>query len=193
MNPVRSNDMRIHAMINNKGLIERTVKRPHAPATEKDYDELLTYIDKMDLDTDAKLNADQKQQVRDFLKRNVTIFATNPKGPGVTSAVKHYIDTGSHAPIKSKPHRASPAEIDIIHKETMEMLKNKIIRHSSSPWASPVTLAPKPDGSVRFCVDFRKLNAITKKDVYPLPRIDETLERMGGLEYYSSIDLASGY
>jgi hypothetical protein len=87
----------------------------------------------------------------------------------------------------------SPAEWEIIYKEVQEMLKNKVIRHSSSPWAAPVTLVPKPDGSIRFCIDFRKLNMTTKKDVYPLPRIDDTLDRMGNLEFYTSIDLAAGY
>jgi hypothetical protein len=70
----------------------------------------------------------------------------------------------------------SPAEWEIIYKEVQEMLKNKVIRHSSSPWAAPVTLVPKPDGSIRFCIGFRKLNMATKKDVYPLPRIDDILD-----------------
>src|SRR6185437_2727659 len=99
----------------------------------------------------------------------------------------------NHAPISGKPFRVSPAEWEVIYGEIKDMLKNKVIRHSLSPWAALVVLAPKPDGGIRFCVDYRKLNMITKKDVYPLPRIDETLNRMGNLEFYSSIDLAVGY
>ena len=67
-----------------------------------------------------------------------------------------------------------------------------IIQMSMRPWASPVVLAPKPGGEVRFCVDYRKMNKLTKGDVYPLPRIDDTLDALGGAKYLSTIDLASG-
>lgn len=74
-------------------------------------------------------------------------------------------------------------EEDIIRKEVTEMLVNETIRPSKSPkGAAPVVLVTKKDGSTRFCVDYRKWNAITKKDVYPLPRIDDTLDKLGGME-----------
>jgi hypothetical protein len=73
------------------------------------------------------------------------------------------------------------------------MLKNKIIRKSKSSWAAPIVLVQKPDGSTRFCVNYRKLNAVTKKDVYLLLRIDDTLNKMKGMKYYSSMNLAAGY
>ena len=73
------------------------------------------------------------------------------------------------------------------------MEKQGVIRPSTSPWASPVVLVPKKDGTQRFCVDYRRLNAITKKDVYPLPRIDDILDTLGGNKYFTSLDLAAGY
>ena len=73
------------------------------------------------------------------------------------------------------------------------MLERGIIRASNSPWSSPIVLAPKKDGDYRFCVDFRRVNSVTKKDAHPMPRIDEILDQLGGARYFSTLDLASGY
>lgn len=157
---------------------------------ELSVEDIIKQIDQLDF----KLLNDQEDKIaKSLLKEFVDIFARNPKKPPTTIKTKHNVDTGNHPPIKQKAFRVSRKEEDIIRKEISEMQENNIIRKSKSPWASPVVLVTKPDGSTRFCVDYRKLNKITKKDVYPLPRIDETLERMKGMNYYSSIDLASGY
>lgn len=74
-----------------------------------------------------------------------------------------------------------------------DMKKQGVIRPSSSPWASPVVLVPKKNGQLRFCIDYRRLNAVTKKDVYPLPRIDDILDHLGKAKYFTSLDLASGH
>ncbi|TNN13673.1 Transposon Ty3-G Gag-Pol polyprotein, partial [Schistosoma japonicum] len=73
-----------------------------------------------------------------------------------------------------------------------DMLDKKIIVPSSSPWASPIVLVKKKDSSLRLCVDYRRLNAITKRDSFPLPRIDATLDALNGACWFSTLDLASG-
>ena len=73
------------------------------------------------------------------------------------------------------------------------MPEQGVIEQSNSPWNSPICLVTKPDGSCRFCIDLHGLNAVTKIDAYPLPRADETLDRLAGSNYFSTLDLASGY
>lgn len=73
------------------------------------------------------------------------------------------------------------------------MLDNRVIEPSKSPWSSPIVLVPKHDGSWRFCSDFRRVNLLTKKDSYPLPRIADCLDALKGANWYSTIDLQSGY
>ena len=74
-----------------------------------------------------------------------------------------------------------------------EMLKNDIIEESFSPWSSPIVLVKKKEGGFRFCVDFRRLNRVTKPDSYPLPRIDNVIDVMTGAKFFSTLDLTSGY
>ena len=91
-----------------------------------------------------------------------------------------------------------PYHIPMIYREKIaekvtEMQERETVQPSVSPWASPVILVSKKDGSLRFCVDFRRLNAMTKKGVYPFPRVDDTLDTLGDAKYFTQLDLASGY
>eukprot|EP00731_Ephydatia_muelleri_P031382 Em0022g896a len=89
--------------------------------------------------------------------------------------------------------RLPPHRKEQVNKLLHEMQENDIIHPSSSPWASPIVLVQKKDESVRFCIDYRKLNAVTTKDAYPLPRIDDTLDTLCGSKWFSTLDLLSGY
>ena len=110
-----------------------------------------------------------------------------------TLLVEHSINTGDHLPIKQLPRRIPHFLRAKVSQHVEEMLEQNVITPSHSPWASPVVLVAKKDGSTRFCVDYRKLNAITKMDVHPLPRIDDSLDQLAGSCYFSTLDLASGY
>lgn len=96
-------------------------------------------------------------------------------------------------PIKSRPYRQALTKRKVIEDEIDNMLKIGVIRPSTSPWASPITLVPKKDGSIRFCIDYRKLNSITIKDSYPLPNIQDIFDMLQGAQVFSTLDLRSGY
>lgn len=106
---------------------------------------------------------------------------------------KHSIDTGQALPIRTNPRRVASAEKVIIREQDAEMLNSNVIEPSCSPWSSPVVLVKKKDNSIRFCIEYRKLNKITAKDVYPLPRVDDVLDSLPGSSFFSIIDLYKGY
>ncbi|UYV84721.1 hypothetical protein LAZ67_X003197 [Cordylochernes scorpioides] len=126
------------------------------------------------------LSEEQQSQILSILKRYDKIFDKNNEPVKQTSVTKHKIETGSHQPIKHRPYRVSRTERQAIQTEVDKMLDAGII-------------LKKKDGNWRFCLDYRRLNKVTKKDVYPLPRIDVTLDSLKGAKFYSSMDLRSGY
>ncbi|CAM4553043.1 unnamed protein product [Caretta caretta] len=113
--------------------------------------------------------------------------------PGLTERAYHSIETDNAHPIKVQPYRVSPQAKTAIEREIQDMLLMGVIRPSGSAWTSPVVLVPKPHGEISFCVDYRKLNAITRPDNYPMPRTDEILEKLGRAQFISTLDLTKGY
>ena len=147
----------------------------------------------LELDMSSDITDEQKQQLEDLLKENADVFALSNADLGCTTLVKHRIETGEHLPVRQQPYRAPYAHRGQISNLIDDMLAQDVVQPSNSPWASPVVLVPKKDGTSRFCVDYRKLNSVTKKDVYPLPRIDDILDTLGQAHYFTTLDLASGY
>ena len=125
------------------------------------------------------LEEDQLEQLKQLVGEFDDIFALDGDDLGCTDVVKHKIDTGDSPPIKQYPRRTPFVQRAKIASMISDMEKKGVVRPSISPWASPVVLVPKKDGSTRFCVDYRRLNAVTKKDVYPLPRIEDILDTIG--------------
>jgi hypothetical protein len=141
----------------------------------------------------SQLSEDETRQVKQLLARNLDVFAADRTDMGRTNVTTHRINTGDHDPIRQRFYRTSYAEKDFIKKEIDWMMKNNLIQPSYSPWSSPIVLVKKKNGEIRFCVDYRKLNAVTKQDSYPLPKMDEILEAFGSSTHFSTLDALSGF
>ena len=120
-------------------------------------------------------------------------FALDPSELGCTDIVRHVIDTGVSPPVRQAARRVPFALRGKVEEMVEDMLQQDVIQPSNRPWASPIVLVAKKDGSTRFCVDYRKLNSVTKMDVLPLPRIDDSLDLLSKSKYFTTLDLASGY
>ena len=129
------------------------------------------------------LDASQLQELEALVSDFRDTFSTGRQDLGRTNVTYHQIDTGDAAPIKQAPRRLPIHRRQEVEHLINEMQEQGVIQPSQSPWASPIVLVQKKDGSIRFCVDYRKVNKVTRKDSYPLPRVDDI----------STLDLASGY
>ena len=139
------------------------------------------------------LDQPQKEELTRPITSFTDIFALDATELGTTTLVEHVVNTGDQAPIRQPVRRMPFALREDVDRMVEEMLDQGVIRPSSSPWASPVVLVRKKDGGMRFCVDYRRLNHVTKLDEFPLPRIDDTLDLLAGAKYFTTLDLASGY
>ncbi|UYV63495.1 K02A2.6-like [Cordylochernes scorpioides] len=151
------------------------IKRNH-PVMQKSKreDNVPDHLQQVWEETMKELQPGQQKELATILATYGNIFAKSSENYGRTDLTKHRINTEAETLVK-------------------EILDQNIIEPSSSPWVSPVVLLKKKDGPTRFCVDYRKLNDITKKDSYPFPRIDATLDTLAGSQWFSTLDLKSGY
>ena len=135
------------------------------------------------------LTLQQREELAAAIYEYRDVFSSGPTDMGRTGLVKHTIDTGDQRPIWLPPRRLPILKME----EVQKMLDQGVIEPCHSSWASPVVLVTKKDGNTHFCIDYRKLNDVTRKDAYLLPRIDDTLDVLRGLQYFSTLDLYSGY
>ena len=156
--------------------------------------ELPDYLEDIVRGSHTSLGDSGRQSLRDLLHKYEHVFpAPGEPVTGRSKTVLHEIEINDARPVRCGPRRLSPAGLRREQDCVREMLSGGQIEPSDSPWASPVVLVTKKDGSTRFCVDYRRLNSLTVKDAYPLPRIDDSLRLLGNQQWFSTMDLASGY
>nr|CAB3263343.1 uncharacterized protein LOC108950853 [Phallusia mammillata] len=138
-------------------------------------------------------NSSQLNEVLNLLRRHQNAFSTISLDLGRTSISRHVIDTGDAPPVRQPPRHMAQTHKQQVENIIGEMREQGLIRPSTSPWSSSIVLVKKKSGELRFCVDYRQVNEVTKKNSYPIPRIDDSLDEMSGSVYFSTLDLKSGY
>ena len=136
---------------------------------------------------------EEKLLIGKLLLKHRSRFVLNGDSLGIVKGVVHRIDTGNAPPVAKNPYRCSLKERQIIEKQISEMIAKGIIEPIVSEWASPVVIVSKRDGTMRFCVDYRDVNHLTKPDQYPIPRLDDSLDMLGNSTMYSTMDACSAY
>ena len=138
------------------------------------------------------LPADERETLLEFLATHHCV-QLGGRGERRADLVQMHIDTGDASPRRQAPRRMPFAVQEEVARQLSKMQSSGVIEPSKSPWASPVVLVRKRNGTHRFCVDYWALNSVTKPGSFPLPRIDELLDQCGKSKYFSTIDLASGF
>ena len=145
------------------------------------------------LDELAQWTPELTRKFEQMLLEYHDIFSLDKNEIGCTDAAEHIIELLDEEPFKEKFWRIAPPLLDEVREHLQEMLDGGAICPSQSPWCNAVVLIWKKDGGLWFCIDFRRLNARTKKDSYPLPHMQETMESMVGARFFSMMDLKSGF
>ncbi|XP_028835757.1 uncharacterized protein LOC114790140 isoform X1 [Denticeps clupeoides] len=130
------------------------------------------------------------RQVTRLIQSHAALFSDVPVG---TSVIQHDVDVGGHSPIRQHPYRLNPTKRAVMMSEVNYLLENELAVQSCSAWSSPCLLVPKPDGTFRFCTDYRKVNAVPKPDSFPLPRMEDCVDKVGAARVVTKLDLLRGY
>ena len=136
---------------------------------------------------------EHRQSVTELVSQYRDVFVVGAEGTGYTTTMPFSISTGDAAPLAQRPYRIPVSRQKEVERQLSEMERQGIIQLSQSPWASPLVVVEKKDKSLRLCIDYRRLNAVTKGDSFPLPSIEELLVKTQKSAYFSTLDLKSGY
>lgn len=160
--------------------------------------ELLLFVISKKLEKEKQTTHVVPSEIRQVLDKFQDVLVEElPPGLPPRRAIDHRIELVEGVPVHKIPHRysycMSPAKLEEARRQIKEYLRKGYIRPSVSPYGAPILFARRKDGCLRMCIDYRNLNGITKKNLYPLPRIDDLLDSLAGSRFFSKLDLASGY
>lgn len=142
---------------------------------------------------DKKLPPDKQRLFEIMLTRRADAFAAPQRSPVVAHGIEHEIHLNDPKPVASGPYRQSPAKQAVVEKEVERLLEQELITKSNSPWASPVSLVRKQNGDWRMVIDYRKVNAQTRKDAYPVPLIESCLQACKDANFLTLLDIKDAY
>ena len=140
--------------------------------------------------TRTDLSPSKVQGLKSLIGQSRDVFS---ELPGHTRVIAHNIKTKPGIVVRQQPHQIPEARRKTVQEDVSKMLELGVIEESHSPWSSPIVIVPKPDGTLRFCNDFRKLNEVSLFDAYPMLRVDELIERLGPACFISTCDRTKGY
>ena len=153
----------------------------------------LEHIDSLLRSLPADLTSEQRQRAETFIRSHANVFSRSEYDIGRTNIIPHRTDTGEHCPHFEQLRRHPTTQLLVIDEHVQHMLDHDVIEPAASPWCSNVVMVRKQDGTMWLCVDYRKLNSLTVKDKFPLPKIDTCLDTLNGSEFFSTCDLHWGY
>lgn len=138
----------------------------------------------------SHLTKEHREAVSDLIAKFPNLFSDVPSQ---TTVLSHDIDVGDSKPVKQHPYRVNPKKREVMKSEVTYLVEHGLATPSQSPWSSPCILVPKSDSTFRFCTDYRKVNAVTKPDSFPLPRMEDCVDKVGAARYVTKLDLLKGY
>jgi hypothetical protein len=174
------------AVVTNELEVEEQIRGGEEIVPKLKNSEILRNLDKKL----AHLSGSQRQELKELILEYTEIF---PDVPSKTDIIEHDVDVGTARPIKQHPYRVNPLKRKKLKEEIDYMMENDIIEYSASGWSSPCLLVPKSDGTSRFVTDFRLINAVTKTDSFPIPRVEACIDQVGSCKYITKLDLLKGY
>jgi len=168
---------------------EATASSSSTPSTEGLQDHIEGLLQRLPDD----LTLDQKQHAETFIRSCANIFSRSEFDNGRMNIIPHRINTDDASPHFEQLRHHPTTQLPVIDEHVQHMLEHDVIEPAASPWCSNVVMVRKQDGTMRLCIDYRKLNGLTVKDKFPLPKIDTFLDALNGCEFFSTCDLRSGY
>ena len=156
-------------------------------------EQLRKHIAEITAGVHPEVTPSQRLELEVLLFRYSDILSVDEMDLGRTDIVQHHIDTGDERPVRQQLRRTPLAHNQIIDEHIDKMVEQGLIQPAREDWASNIVLTAKKDSSWRFCVDYRQLNAKTRRDLFPLPRIDACLDALSQSVWFSTLDFRSGY